>query len=159
RMEPSRSSDRRSGRDVQHEGLLLSFRAHETGTGAARRSAPFCRRALFRPRGLQPAHRRFGARVDRTKVSTRAGFAGDPEAIRRRMGLREDRSEGKPMRALLLAALLSIPLAAQVTSKSKPTTGVEPDPVYATSNRPRALALIGDVYHGPVMMRDGLITA
>jgi len=63
------------------------------------------------------------------------------------------------MRATLLSILLAVPLAAQVTSKSKPTTGVEVDPVYATVNRPRALALIGDVYHGPVMMRDGLITA
>ena len=48
---------------------------------------------------------------------------------------------------------------AQVTTKSKPTTGIEVDPVALTVNRPRALALIGDVYHGPVMMRDGLITA
>jgi type 1 glutamine amidotransferase len=63
------------------------------------------------------------------------------------------------MRAALLTVLLSIPLTAQVTSRSKPTTGVEPDRVYATPNRPRALALIGDVYHGPIMMRDGLITA
>ena len=63
------------------------------------------------------------------------------------------------MRATLLSILLAVPLAAQVTSKSKPTTGVEPDPVYSTSSRPRALALIGDIYHGPVMMRDGLITA
>ena len=55
--------------------------------------------------------------------------------------------------------LLLAPLAAQVTSKSKPTTGIEIDPVYASPTRPRALALIGDVYHGPVMMRDGLITA
>jgi len=63
------------------------------------------------------------------------------------------------MRAVLLSVVLFAPLAAQVTSKSKPTTGVEVDPVYATPNRPRALALIGDIYHGPVMMRDGLITA
>src|SRR2546428_13121888 len=63
------------------------------------------------------------------------------------------------MRAILLTVLLSAPLAAQVTSKSKPTTGVEPDSVYATANRPRALALIGDIYHGPILMRDGLITA
>jgi len=63
------------------------------------------------------------------------------------------------MRTVLLSVVLFAPLAAQVTSKSKPTTGVEVDPVYATSNRPRALALIGDIYHGPVMMRDGLITA
>ena len=27
------------------------------------------------------------------------------------------------------------------------------------AHRPRALALIGDIYHGPVLMRDGLITA
>ena len=63
------------------------------------------------------------------------------------------------MRITLLAMVLSLPLGAQVTSKSKPTTGVEPDAVYATPHRPRALALIGDVYHGPIMMRDGLITA
>jgi Trehalose utilisation len=63
------------------------------------------------------------------------------------------------MKAALLAILLGAPLAAQVTSQSKPTTGVVPDAVYATANRPRALALIGDIYHGPVMMRDGLITA
>jgi type 1 glutamine amidotransferase len=63
------------------------------------------------------------------------------------------------MTATVLSILLAVPLAAQVTSKSKPTTGVEPDPVYTTSSRPRALALIGDIYHGPVMMRDGLITA
>jgi hypothetical protein len=63
------------------------------------------------------------------------------------------------MRPAFLAILVSLPLAAQVTGKSKPTTGVEPDPVYATVNRPRALALIGDIYHGPVMMRDGLISA
>jgi hypothetical protein len=63
------------------------------------------------------------------------------------------------MKALLLSILLSLPLIPQVTSKSKPTTGIEVDPVYSTVNRPRALALIGDVYHGPVMMREGLITA
>src|SRR5438445_10149619 len=63
------------------------------------------------------------------------------------------------MRALLLSILVIAGLAAQVTNKSKPTTGVEVDPVYANCERPRALALIGDVYHGPVMMRDGLITA
>ena len=63
------------------------------------------------------------------------------------------------MKAVLLSVLLSVPVTAQVTSKSPPTTGIEVDPVYASANRPRALALIGDVYHGPVMMRDGLITA
>ncbi len=63
------------------------------------------------------------------------------------------------MRAVLLAVMLSAHLTAQVTSRSKPTTGVEPDPVYATAHRPRALALIGDVYHGPILMRDGLISA
>src|SRR6266851_4822596 len=63
------------------------------------------------------------------------------------------------MRTVLLSVVLFAPLAAQVTSKSKPTSGVEVDPVYATPSRPRALALIGDIYHGPVMMRDGLITA
>ena len=46
------------------------------------------------------------------------------------------------MRAVLLSVVLFAPLAAQVTSKSKPTTGVEVDPVYATPNRPRALALM-----------------
>jgi type 1 glutamine amidotransferase len=63
------------------------------------------------------------------------------------------------MRRILLSLLLAVPLGAQVTSRSKSTTGVEVDPVYATAARPRALALIGDVYHGPVMMRDGLIAA
>jgi len=63
------------------------------------------------------------------------------------------------MRAFLLTILCLLPMAAQVTSKSKPTTGVEIDPVYATILRPRALALIGDIYHGPILMRDGLIAA
>ena len=63
------------------------------------------------------------------------------------------------MRPILLCMILSLPLAAQVTNKSKPTTGIEPDPVYKSVQRPRALAIIGDVYHGPVMMRDGLISA
>src|SRR5579885_2977962 len=63
------------------------------------------------------------------------------------------------MRRLLAALVLLAPLTAQVTSQSKPSTGVAPDPVYISANRPRALALIGDIYHGPVMMRDGLITA
>jgi type 1 glutamine amidotransferase len=62
------------------------------------------------------------------------------------------------MRVLLLAIVLA-PLAAQVTKQSKPSTGVEVDPVYAGAHRPRALALIGDIYHGPVMMRDGLVAA
>jgi len=62
------------------------------------------------------------------------------------------------MKAFLFC-LLSLPLAAQVTNRSKPTTGVVPDRVYATASRPKALALIGDIYHGPVLMRDGLITA
>src|SRR5215469_14610061 len=62
------------------------------------------------------------------------------------------------MRPLILAILVA-PLLAQVTKQSKPSTGVEVDAVYATARRPRALALIGDIYHGPVMMRDGLITA
>jgi type 1 glutamine amidotransferase len=61
------------------------------------------------------------------------------------------------MKPALLSILLYVPVIAQVTSTSKPGTGVEVDPVYATVNRPRALALIGDIYHGPVMMRDGLI--
>jgi type 1 glutamine amidotransferase len=63
------------------------------------------------------------------------------------------------MKIVTLGILLGLPLGGQVTSRSKPTTGIEVDPVYATANRPRALALIGDVYHGPVMMRDGVITA
>lgn len=63
------------------------------------------------------------------------------------------------MKSVLLSILFCLPAMTQVTSKSKPTTGIEVDPVYGTVNRPRALALIGDVYHGPVMMRDGLITA
>src|SRR2546430_1566383 len=64
------------------------------------------------------------------------------------------------MRIVLIAALLpAFPLVGQVTSKSKPSTGVEVDPVYSAVKRPRALALIGDNYHGPVLMRDGLITA
>ena len=63
------------------------------------------------------------------------------------------------MKAVLLGVLLSVPVTAQVTSKSQPTTGIEVDPVYASASHPRALALIGDIYHGPVMMRDGLITA
>jgi len=62
------------------------------------------------------------------------------------------------MRVLLLTVMLA-PLLAQVTKQSKPSTGVVVDPVYASARRPRALALIGDIYHGPVMMRDGLITA
>src|SRR5437660_3425341 len=63
------------------------------------------------------------------------------------------------MRTILLTVLMMAPLAAQVTSRSKPTTGIEPDPVYTSTTRPRALALIGDVYHGPILMRDGLIAA
>jgi type 1 glutamine amidotransferase len=63
------------------------------------------------------------------------------------------------MKALFLSMVLCAQAVAQVTSKSKPTTGIEVDPVYASARRPQALALIGDVYHGPVMMRDGLITA
>ena len=64
------------------------------------------------------------------------------------------------MRPVVIGALLTVlPLVAQVTSKSKPSPGLEIDPVYAAVKRPRALALIGDNYHGPVMMRDGLITA
>ena len=48
------------------------------------------------------------------------------------------------MKAFLFC-LLSLPLAAQVTNRSKPTTGVVPDRVYATASRPKALALIGDI--------------
>jgi len=48
--------------------------------------------------------------------------------------------------------------SAQVTNKSKPTTGVVPDRVYATPTS-QSLSVIGDIYHGPVLMRDGLITA
>jgi hypothetical protein len=63
------------------------------------------------------------------------------------------------MKAILLTVLLLTPAWAQVTKASKPTTGVVPDPVYTSATRPRALALIGDIYHGPILMRDGLITA
>ena len=63
------------------------------------------------------------------------------------------------MKAFLLCTLFCLPLAAQVTNKSKPTTGVIPDRVYATANRPRALALIGDIYHGPVLVFPDLTVA
>src|SRR6266568_2777813 len=59
----------------------------------------------------------------------------------------------------LLLIILFAPLLAQVTNQSKASTGVEVDSVYASARRPRALALIGDIYHGPVMMRDGLAAA
>ncbi len=52
------------------------------------------------------------------------------------------------MRTLLCAFLMLAPLAGQNTSK-----------VYASARRPRALALIGDRYHSPVYIRDGLIRA
>ena len=45
------------------------------------------------------------------------------------------------MRAFLLCMILSLPLTAQVTTKSKPTTGIDPDPVYMSAHRPQALAL------------------
>ncbi len=51
-------------------------------------------------------------------------------------------------RALLFASLLALPLPSQDT-----------DAPYRTAHRPRALALIGDRYHSPVYIRDGLIQA
>ena len=45
---------------------------------------------------------------------------------------------------------LCLPLAAQVDNASK---------VYQSAHRPRALAIIGDRYHSPIVMRDGLSTA
>ena len=52
------------------------------------------------------------------------------------------------VRTLLCVFLVLAPLAGQNTSK-----------VYASAKRPRALALIGDRYHSPVYIRDGLIRA
>ncbi|MEK7404930.1 MAG: ThuA domain-containing protein [Acidobacteriota bacterium] len=55
------------------------------------------------------------------------------------------------MRAVIfpaLALLVSVGAQAQNTSK-----------VYSTAKRPRALALIGDRYHSPVYIRDGLSRA
>jgi len=49
---------------------------------------------------------------------------------------------------LALAALAPVLLPAQNTSK-----------VYGSATRPRALALVGDRYHSPVYIRDGLIQA
>ena len=49
---------------------------------------------------------------------------------------------------LALAALAPVLLLAQNTSK-----------VYGSATRPRALALVGDRYHSPVYIRDGLIQA
>ena len=54
------------------------------------------------------------------------------------------------MRILLLSFLLLAPLAAEDSNAAK---------VYSNSKRPRALALIGDRFHSPTMMRDGLIQA
>lgn len=54
------------------------------------------------------------------------------------------------MRRILLTVLLLAQAAAQVQNTSD---------VYSTAKRPRALALIGDRYHSPVYIRDGLITA
>jgi hypothetical protein len=53
-----------------------------------------------------------------------------------------------PVRHLLLLTLLAATALAQNTSK-----------VYSTWKRPRALALIGDRYHSPVYIRDGLTPA
>ncbi|MBI3472156.1 MAG: ThuA domain-containing protein [Candidatus Solibacter usitatus] len=52
------------------------------------------------------------------------------------------------MRILWTGALLVCAAAAQNTSK-----------VYSTARRPHALALIGDRYHSPVYIRDGLAPA
>jgi len=49
---------------------------------------------------------------------------------------------------LLVALLLVKPLFSQNTSK-----------IYQSAKRPRALALIGDRYHSPVYIRDGLAPA
>src|SRR6202790_3920055 len=49
---------------------------------------------------------------------------------------------------MLVLACLAAPAAAQNTSK-----------VYSTAKRPRALVLIGDRYHSPVYIRDGLAPA
>ncbi len=49
-----------------------------------------------------------------------------------------------------VCVLLFLAWAAQAQSASA---------VYSTANRPRALALIGDRYHSPVYIRDGLIQA
>ena len=51
---------------------------------------------------------------------------------------------------ILLSLLLIAPLAAEVPNASK---------VYSTAKRPRALAVIGDRFHSPTMMRDGLVPA
>ena len=51
-------------------------------------------------------------------------------------------------RSLILTLLVLAPLSAQNTSN-----------VYNTWKRPRALALIGDRYHSPVYIRDGLTPA
>lgn len=48
----------------------------------------------------------------------------------------------------LLLTLLSVPLWAQNTSR-----------VYQSADRPQALALIGDRYHSPVHIRDGMAPA
>jgi type 1 glutamine amidotransferase len=52
------------------------------------------------------------------------------------------------MRTLAVVLLLSVSAAAQNTSK-----------VYATAKRPRALVLVGDRYHSPVYIREGLAPA
>ena len=56
------------------------------------------------------------------------------------------------MRKMLLALLVAAPLAAadMPSQVSKP---------YASAQRPRALVVIGDRYHSPVVMRDGLAAA
>jgi type 1 glutamine amidotransferase len=51
------------------------------------------------------------------------------------------------MRTIILALAAILPLASQVENTSA---------VYATAKRPRAIAVIGDRYHSPVFMRDGL---
>jgi type 1 glutamine amidotransferase len=54
------------------------------------------------------------------------------------------------MSRLLTAALLLWPVLVQAQNTSQ---------VYATAKRPHALALIGDRYHSPVYIRDGLSRA
>src|SRR6267143_1217017 len=54
----------------------------------------------------------------------------------------------RDIRFWMLAVFLTAPATAQNTSK-----------VYSTAHRPRALVLIGDRYHSPVYIRDGLTPA
>lgn len=54
------------------------------------------------------------------------------------------------MKATFLALILGISLIAQVENSSR---------VYSSAKRPSALAVTGDRYHSPVVMRDGLVPA